>query len=94
MSELLESAEPTMPGEVGYRACLLRVARTAKSLAKNCSDGREQRLASQIIDQLHQLMPELKEVSAWPEGQNRPLWDLGRAGDEISMSEWMLPECD
>jgi transcriptional regulator with XRE-family HTH domain len=92
LPELLEPPKPALSDEVRHRACLVRVAKTAKSLARKCSDGSEHRLACRIVDQLHELMPELKEIGAWPEG--RPAPQLGRAASEISMREWMLPELD
>lgn len=94
IAELLDSPTPGLSEDVRQRACLLRLAKTAKSLLKKCSDGREGRLARRMVDQLIELMPELREVAPWPEGQLRPLSDLGRAGDVISMREWSLPELD
>ena len=90
ISDLLDVPEPNLENDIRQRACLVRIIKTAKSLVQSCTVDQEARLARQIVDQVHEMMPELTEVSAWPEGRSRPLTDLGRAADVISTTEWML----
>lgn len=94
LAELLEVPDASLDEPVRQRACLVRVAKTAHFLVKKCEDGPEQRLARQLVDQLYELMPELKEINAWPERRPRPVADFGRAADEISTTEWMLPPAE
>ncbi len=89
MSELLQADPPKLSDDIRQRACLLRAARTAKSLMRKCPDGPERRLAGQIVEQLHTIMPELQHVGAWPEGQKRPKWDLGKTADQIPFSDFL-----
>jgi hypothetical protein len=90
LAELL--SEPPAAGlsePVRQRACLVRLAKTAKTLQKNNSLGSNHRLASRMVDELEELMPELKEIGTWPEvGTRRRLDELGRAADEIPTGHW------
>ncbi len=88
LTELLEPPSTGLSEPVRQRACLVRLAKTAKTLLTKCSHGANHRLVSRMVDQLHELMPELREVGTWPEGRPRPLDDLGRTADEILTSEW------
>ena len=91
LQELLEPPKNTLSEPVRQRACMIRVAKTAKTLARNCSRIREQRLAQRLVDQLQELMPELEDVGPWPEGTPRSRDDLGRSAYEIMTTDWPSP---
>jgi transcriptional regulator with XRE-family HTH domain len=90
LAELLEPPAMSLWEPVRQRACMIRLAKTAKTLAKKSSSGPNRRLASRLVNQLEEVMPELKEIGAWPEGSPRPPGEVGRAGDEIMTSQWLL----
>lgn len=93
ISELIATPKEALTEEIRRRACLVRLAKSANSLVKKCSNPADQRLAKQFVHQLEELMPELREVGAWPEPRPRPLTDLGRAGDELNIFELHLESC-
>lgn len=90
VSDLL--VEPTSPlsRPVLERARLVRLMKTVMSIREQSSSVSVQRLAQTMIDQLIEIMPELKEVSAWHSvGQRRSLDEFGRAAERC-ISEEML----
>ena len=93
VAELLTEPETHLSEPIRQRACLLRVAKTANSLLKKSDTPASERLARTLIDQLEELMPELKEVGAWPEyGQRRSTEDLGRAAFQVVPTENLAGE--
>jgi transcriptional regulator with XRE-family HTH domain len=80
--DLLE--EPTAPlsRPVLERAKLVRIMKTAMSMRDASKDSPLRRLATMIVEQLVELMPELEEVSSWHTvGQRRSLDELGRVAE-------------
>jgi hypothetical protein len=76
---LLTDASGPLSTPVSERARMLRVMKTVKALAETTNEPPVQRLASMLISQLIDLMPELKEVSAWHSvGQRRTQEEMGR----------------
>ena len=71
VSELLREPEGTLSEPIRQRACLLRIAKTAYSLLEKSQDSASRRLAQNLVDQLTELMPELANVSPWPEEGSR-----------------------
>ncbi len=75
---LLDTAGP-LSTPVDQRARMLRVMKTVKALSESTHEPPVQRLASMLITQLVEVMPELKEVSAWHSvGQRRTQDEMGR----------------
>lgn len=75
---LLDSSGP-LSTPVSQRARMLRVMKTVKALAESANEPHIQRLAAMLIGQLVEVMPELKEVSAWHSvGQRRTQDEMGR----------------
>ena len=75
---LLDSCGP-LSTPVSQRALMLRVMKTVRALAESTHEPPVQRLASMLITQLIEVMPELKEVSAWHSvGQRRTQDEMGR----------------
>ena len=80
LQDLLVDPSPTLSQPVLDRARLLRVMKTAAAIKEttNPSDG-PHRLATMLVEQLVEIMPELENVSAWHSvGQRRSLDEYGR----------------
>lgn len=82
LAELLVDNEGPLSEPVGRRARMLRVMKTAKAILESAHDRSTKRLASMLVTQLTEIMPELAEVSAWHTvGQRRTQNELGRIVD-------------
>ena len=63
---------------------MVRVMKTAASLLETAETPAAQRMAENLVQQLCDVMPELKEVSPWHTvGQRRSLDELGRAAEQV-----------
>jgi hypothetical protein len=79
LSDLLLDNSGPLSTPVGDRARMLRVMKTAKALVEGAHEPPIQRLATMLVAQLVELMPELQEVSAWHSvGQRRTQDEMGR----------------
>jgi transcriptional regulator with XRE-family HTH domain len=79
LADLLLDSDGPLSTPVSQRARMLRVMKTAKALAESATEAPVQRLASMLISQLVEVMPELQEVSAWHSvGQRRTQDEMGR----------------
>ena len=79
LADLLQDSSGPLSTPVSQRARMLRVMKTVKALAESAHEAPVQRLASMLITQLVEVMPELKEVSAWHSvGQRRTQDEMGR----------------
>lgn len=82
LADLLVDNEAPLSPTVNQRASLLRVMKTAKALSENVKDAKSKRMADMLVDQLVEVMPELKEVSAWHSvGQRRTQEEMGRIAE-------------
>ena len=82
LADLLVDSDSPLSTPVSQRARMLRVMKTAKALAESSRDQATSRLATMLISQLVELMPELEEVSAWHSvGQRRTQDEMGRIVD-------------
>ncbi len=82
LSELLMEPESTLSSPLLERAALVRVMKTAVSILDNARKPNIRALASTLIGQLVDIMPELEKVQPWHSvGQRRTLEDLGRVAD-------------
>jgi transcriptional regulator with XRE-family HTH domain len=82
LADLLVDTEGPLSEPVGRRARMLRVMKTAKAILESAHDRSTKRLASMLVSQLTDIMPELAEVSAWHTvGQRRTQNELGRIVD-------------
>jgi len=80
VAELLIDPEDTLDDPIKSRASLVRVMKTVRSILENTHEKSIQRMAQTLFDQLVEIMPELKDVSAWPTvGQSREFKDYGQA---------------
>jgi len=80
IQELLVESDEELSLPVRRRAQLLRIMKTAMTIRERSRHIPTQRLAQMLIDQLLELMPELRGVSPWPAvGKSRLPTDLGQA---------------
>jgi hypothetical protein len=77
--ELLVETETPLSRPVMERARLIRIMKTAAAILEHAPNSSIQRMAETLIAQLIEIMPELKQVGAWPTyGQRRSLEEFGR----------------
>ena len=83
VSELLVDESESLSRPVRERAAMLKIMKTARSLVESSPTGPARRMAENLVEQLLELMPELKEVSPWHSvGQRRSLDEMGRIADQ------------
>ncbi len=85
VSELVIDSGLSLSEPIRQRACLLRIAKTANTIHKKCRDQAVRSLAESLVRQLAEIMPEVNEIGAWPEGdRHRSSTDLGRIANWIA----------
>jgi len=90
IEELLHDPQDTLSPRVLTRARLLRVMKTAMAIRRQARSEAERRLARLLIEQLLEIMPELKEVAGWPAvGHRRSANELGRIGENPISEDWL-----
>jgi len=88
IAELLVEPDDGLSAPILNRAKLVRVMKTAVSILERAKQLAISRLAQTLVNQLSDLMPELREVTGWPAvGQRRRLDEYGRA-----VGPWSLPK--
>jgi transcriptional regulator with XRE-family HTH domain len=88
VEELL--VEPTLPlsRPVTERARLVLVMKTAAAILEVASTPQLARLAERLVDQLVELMPELREVGPWHSiGRRRSMEEYGRIAEQCFTDE-------
>lgn len=88
VGELLVEANDGLSPPVLRRAQLLRVMKTGMAILERAQQAGIRRMAQTLVDQLVDLMPELREVKPWPSvGKRRTQNELGQAaGRRLSPS--------
>jgi hypothetical protein len=82
--DLLVDSDAPLSETVLSRARLVRVMKTVRAIQDSNSTTGMHRMATMMEQQLIELMPELKDVSAWPTvGQRRGANELGRAAERV-----------
>lgn len=90
LEELLHDPEDALSPRVLTRARLLKVMKTAMAIRRQARSEAERRLARLLIEQLLEIMPELKEVSGWPAvGHRRRADEVGRIGENPVSEDWL-----
>lgn len=90
ISELLAEPDDSLSPRVLLRAQLLKVMKTAMAIRRQARSESERRMGRLLIDQLLEIMPELKEVSGWPAvGHRRRADELGRIGENPIPDDWL-----
>ena len=82
VSELLVEEDEPLSRPVRERGAMLKIMKTARTLLESAPKGPAHRMAENLVEQLLELMPELKEVSPWHSvGQRRSLDEMGRIAE-------------
>lgn len=90
IEELLCEPQDSLSPRVLTRARLLRIMKTAIAIRRQSRSEAERRLARLLVEQLLELMPELKEVSGWPAvGHRRTAEEFGRIAENPIPDDWM-----
>jgi len=80
VADLLVDSDAPLSAPVMTRARMVKVMKTAVALMEKVQTNAQRRLITMLMEQLIELMPELREVSAWHSvGQRRTLDEFGRA---------------
>src|SRR5437868_12924105 len=83
IAELLVEEDEPLSRPVRERGAMLKIMKTARSIVETAIDGPTRRMAENLVEQLLELMPELKEVSPWHSvGQRRSLDEMGRIAEQ------------
>jgi hypothetical protein len=95
VGELLVESETPLSRPVMERARLIRIMKTVAAILEHAPNSSIQRMAETLIGQLVEIMPELKEVGAWPTyGQRRSLDEFGRIMDQRLSDDALASSCD
>jgi hypothetical protein len=96
IAELLNEPDAGFSPHVQFRSCLLKLMRTVRTIQQKARSTTIQTLTTQVAEQLIQMMPELKDVHAWPAvGQRRSLNELGKiVENQVSDNIFSCPHTD
>lgn len=79
IAELLVEADGQLSGPVLERSRMVKLMKTAAALREQTRGTSTGRVVDMLVDQILEIMPELKDVTPWNTvGQRRTLNDLGR----------------
>ena len=82
ISDLLVEADGSLARPVMQRAQLLRLMKTASAIVQQATTPATKRMGENLVNQLLEIMPELKEIGPWPSvGQRRSQEEFGVAYD-------------
>lgn len=80
VDELLHEPDEELAPSVQWRAQLLRAMKTVHSIEERAKQPAVRRMANTLAALLAEIMPELKDIGAWPAvGRRRPQTELGQA---------------
>ncbi|MGE0760440.1 MAG: helix-turn-helix domain-containing protein [Pirellulaceae bacterium] len=84
LAELVVDDEMPLSRPVMERARMIRLMKTAAAIHERAPNLAIQRMAQMMVDQLVEIMPELREVSPWHQfGQRRSLDEYGRVMERV-----------
>lgn len=90
VDELLNEPDDALSPRVQMRAQLLKIMKTAMAMRRQARSEAERRMSRLLVEQLLEIMPELKEVSAWPAvGHRRRADEMGRIGENPIPDDWL-----
>lgn len=88
VTELLVEADDPLSRPIQERAQLVKIMKTAQAMLEKAPTLPMKRMAQMLIEQLCELMPELKDVGAWPAvGQRRGHEEVGRIAEKVIASK-------
>lgn len=84
VADLLVDCEEPLSPPVMARAQMVKLMKTATALLAKAESPGTRRLVQMLVDQLLEIMPELKDVGPWHSvGQRRTLDEYGRAAQRV-----------
>jgi len=84
LADLLVESDGPLSEPIMTRARLLRIMKTVRAIKETATSSSIQRFATMLEQQLVELMPELKDVSAWHSiGQRRSPNEVGRTAERV-----------
>lgn len=84
LAELLVEPDTGLSQPVMERAKMVRLMKTAAAILENAPTPAMERMGQTLVEQLTDIMPELKDVGAWHSyGQRRSLDEYGRVAERI-----------
>jgi transcriptional regulator with XRE-family HTH domain len=87
VAELLVEGEGQLSGPVLERSRMVKLMKTAAALRERTVGPEATRLVQMLIDQILEIMPELSDVSPWPNPQPRRAGDDGGRGPRLVVAE-------
>ena len=91
VGSLLVDQDDSLSDPVLRRAQLVRLMKTAAAIQESAANDSTKRLALMMIEQLCEIMPELKDVTPWHAvGQRRSLEECGRIAERAIPDQWFL----
>ncbi len=94
MAELLEEPGTQLSAPVMERARYIRLMKTTSAILEQAEDEGIQRMASMLVDQLVEVMPELAGVTAWHTfGQRRGLDEMGKVVERMLPASSLYSSC-
>jgi len=82
VAELVKEPDDSLSTPLFHRAHLIQVMKTAMAILEQAGDPQTKQLAQTTVDQLMEIMPELRGVSAWQAvGTRRRIEELGIAAE-------------
>jgi len=81
VAELLVEGDGQLSGPVLERSRMVKLMKTAAAIRDRTNGTAVQRMATMLVEQILEIMPELADVTPWHTvGQRRTLDELGRTG--------------
>jgi transcriptional regulator with XRE-family HTH domain len=87
VAELLVEGEGQLSGPVLERSRMVKLMKTAAALRERTVGPEATRLVQMLIDQILEIMPELSDVSPWPNPQPRRAGDDGGRNPRLVVAE-------
>jgi len=95
VAELVEEPDGSLSTPLMNRARLVRVMKTAMAILKRTGDPQTKQLARNMVDQLIEIMPELRGIVAWHAvGKHRSLDELGSTAERGFSDEVFIDVVD
>ena len=95
VAQLVEESDDSLSTPLFNRASLVRVMKTAMAILERIRDPRTKRLGQTMVDQLMEIMPELRGVDALHVvGKRRRLDEVGIAAERRLSDEVFMDEVD
>ena len=94
VTELLEECNEPLSRPVMERARMVKLMKTTMAILERSEEAEIRRMAEMMVEQLVEVMPELKDVGPWHNyGQRRSLDELGVAADRRMSFEALEHSC-